>query len=243
MIELIPKPIRKMARHYLENRGFTLDPHTAPDLHMVMRRRKLPPVATVIDVGASDGRWSLAMMPYYPKAHYLLIEAQRETHGEMLRKFQAEHGDVVYELCAAGHQQGHINFLANEPLGGQASANAYPEQNIVVPMNTVDDLVLKHKLPGPFLLKLDTHGFEVPIFEGARETLPQCAMLIVEAYNFTLCPGCLRFYELCPYLEKRGFRCVDIFDFLVRPHDQAFWQMDMVFIPATDPLFSYEGFR
>jgi hypothetical protein len=73
--------------------------------------------------------------------------------------------------------------------------------------------------------------------------LSQCAMLIVEAYNFTLCPGCLQFYELCPYLAARGFRCVDVFDVLVRPHDQAFWQMDMVFLPASDPIFAYGEFR
>jgi hypothetical protein len=110
-------------------------------------------------------------------------------------------------------------------------------------METVDGLVRKHSLAGPFLLKLDTHGFEVSIFEGATNTLADCAMLIVEAYNFTLCAGCLRFPELCAYLEARGFRCVDLFDILVRPRDQAFWQMDMVFIPASSPVFQVAEFR
>ena len=128
-------------------------------------------------------------------------------------------------------------------MGGQASATPYSRDNIVVPMETVDGLVRKHSLVGPFLLKLDTHGFEVSIFEGATDTLANCAMLIVEAYNFTLCPGCLRFPELCAYLEARGFRCVDLFDILVRPRDQAFWQMDMVFIPASSPVFQVSEFR
>jgi hypothetical protein len=110
-------------------------------------------------------------------------------------------------------------------------------------MASVDTLVRQRNLGGPFLLKLDTHGFEVPILEGAHETLTQSSMLIIEAYNFTLRPGCLRFYELCPYLEARGFRCVDVFDVSVRPLDNAFWQMDMVFLPSTHPVFSSDGYR
>lgn len=243
MLGLVPKPIRRMARRYIEKRGFLLASQGPVDLHAVMQRRKLPPVRTVIDVGASDGRWSREMMRYYPAAHYLLIEAQEATHGEMLRRFQAEHSNVICEMCAAGGQKGQINFDATDPLGGQASSTAYSRNNMVVPMETVDALLRKHDLSGPFLLKLDTHGYEVPIFEGARETLTKCAMLIIEVYNFTLCPDCLRFYEMCSYLEARGFRCVDVFDLLVRPHDQVFWQMDMVFIPSSDPMFEYTEFR
>jgi FkbM family methyltransferase len=243
MIELVPTPIRKMARRYIERRGFMPVSQGPADLDRVMQRRKPLSVSTVIDVGASDGRWSRGMMQHYPAARYLLIEAQAAAHGEMLRRFQAEHASVVYELCAAGNRKGQIHFDASDPIGGQASTTPYTKNDIVVPLETVDGLVRKHGLRGPFLLKLDTHGFEVPIFEGARETLAQSAMLIVEAYNFTLCPGCLRFHELCGYLETLGFRCVDLFDVMVRPHDQAFWQMDMVFVPASDPVFAYEGFR
>ncbi len=35
------------------------------------------------------------------------------------------------------------------------------------PAITIDDAVAHHGLVGPYLLKLDTHGFEVPIIEGA----------------------------------------------------------------------------
>jgi FkbM family methyltransferase len=243
MLKLVPKPIRRIARRWIEQRGFVLASDAAVNLHTVMRRRHSELIETVIDVGASDGRWSQTMMQYYPSARYLLIEAQRATHEPMLRQFQASHGNVICEICAAGNRCGEINFDASDPFGGQASSSPYAENNVVVPMETIDGLVRKHNLNGPFLLKLDTHGFEVPIFEGAVDTLANCAMLIVEAYNFNLCPGCLRFYELCGYLEERGFRCVDLFDVMVRPKDQALWQMDMVFIPASASEFQVAGFR
>jgi FkbM family methyltransferase len=242
MVELIPKGLRRIARRWIEKRGFIPASQGPANLHTVMHRRCPPEIQTVIDVGASDGRWSREMMGYYPSARYLLVEAQQAIHGPMLRQFQAEHRNVICEICAAGNKPGEINFDAGDPMGGQASATPYSRNNIVIPMETVDGLVRKHSLAGPFLLKLDTHGFEVPIFEGATNTLANSAMLIVEAYNFTLCPECLRFPELCTYLEARGFRCVDVFDILVRPRDQAFWQMDMVFIPASSPVFQVAEF-
>jgi FkbM family methyltransferase len=242
-MRFVPKTLRRVARRWIEGRGFVPASKAPADLHRVMHRRRPPIINTVIDVGASDGRWTRQMLRYYPSARFLLVEAQQAIHGPKLREFQAEHANVTCELCAAGNRQGEINFDAGDPLGGQASSTPYAGNNVVVPMETVDGLVRKHGLKGPFLLKLDTHGFEVPIFEGAAETLADCAMLIVEAYNFTLCPGCLRFHELCAYLEDRGFRCIDIFDLLVRPRDQAFWQMDMVFIPATEPVFQVAEYR
>jgi FkbM family methyltransferase len=202
-----------------------------------MGRRPDVSIEGVIDVGASDGHWSARMMHHFPNAKYLLIEAQKAAHGAALQRFQVAHPNVEYELCAAGDQEGEIYFDASDPMGGLASTTPFPKNNISVPVSTVDNLVSRLNLRGPFLLKLDTHGFEVPILEGARQTMAQSAMLIIETYNFTLCPGALRFYELCQFLEPLGFRCVDMFDLMNRPGDHAFWQMDMVFLPTTHPVF------
>jgi FkbM family methyltransferase len=233
---MLLRPLKRLARRYIERRGFFRGTPAA-DLDAVMARRPDVSVETVIDVGASNGHWSARMMRYFPNARYLLIEAQKDAHGVALERFKAAHPNVEYELCAAGDRDGEIYFDASDPMGGLASATPFPKNNITVPVSTIDNLVGSRNLTGPFLLKLDTHGYEVPILEGARQTMAQAAMLIIEAYNFTLCPGALRFYELCQFLEARGFRCVDMFDLMNRPGDHAFWQMDMVFLPTTHPVF------
>jgi FkbM family methyltransferase len=230
------KPIKKLARRFIESRGFVRGA-AAADLDAVMLRRRDVSVETVIDVGASDGHWSARMMRYFPNAKYLLIEAQEAAHSAALHRFKTARANVDYELCAAGDREGEIYFDASDSMGGLASATPFPKNNISVPVSTIDALVRHRNLRGPFLLKLDTHGYEVPILEGARQTMAQSAMLIIEAYNFTLCPGALRFYELCQFLEPRGFRCGDMFDLMNRPGDHAFWQIDMVFLPSTHPVF------
>src|SRR5215475_3839735 len=110
MLQFIPRPLRRVARRWIEARGFVLASRVAVNLQTVMGRRHLPHIETVIDVGASDGRWSQDVMKYYPSARYLLIEAQRATHGAMLSQFQARHKNVVCELCAAGNKSGETNF-------------------------------------------------------------------------------------------------------------------------------------
>jgi hypothetical protein len=44
-------------------------------------------VATIVDVGASDGRWSDLATRYFPSARYLLIEAN-SVHEPGLRDFK-----------------------------------------------------------------------------------------------------------------------------------------------------------
>jgi FkbM family methyltransferase len=232
------KPIKMMAGRYLQRRGWRKDSQgTGAGLRTAMSRQRNILVGTVIDVGASDGCWSEAMMHHFPNANYLLVEAQEATHGAALKRFQATHSNVKYEFCAAGDRDGEIHFEASGPFGGVAAKTPFRKNDISVAMKTIDGLVRRNNLEGPYVLKLDTHGFEVPILEGAHAVLAEASMLIIEAYNFTLCPGALRFYELTTYLEKRGFRCVDMFDLMWRPQDNALWQMDMVFLPSMHPCF------
>jgi len=227
---------KRIARRYIEKRGFVKGP-AAPNVHTVMARLPKVDIATVIDVGASDGRWSAEVMRYFSAAKYLLVEAQEQAHGAALQRFKVDHPNVFFELCAAGDREGEVHFDVGHSFWGQAGTTPFPQHDVIVPMNTVDNLVRRYDFGGPFLIKLDTHGFEVPILEGARETLAKANMLVVEAYNFSMCPGCLRFHELCYFLEDRGFRCADMYDLNTRPSDNAFYYMDMVFLRSSHPIF------
>jgi FkbM family methyltransferase len=226
-------------------------------------------IQTVIDIGASDGRWTAVAREYWPAASFLLIEAN-VVHEPALRELkrgaaaaagETEHnagakprGGVDYALVAAGARDGETWFeRCADPFGGVAAENPPPASAessattvanwVRLPMRCVDSLVTERGLKPPYLLKLDTHGFEVPIFEGAAATLAQTALIIVEAYNFTIAPGCLRFHELIAYLEQRGFRCADMCDVSRRPRDEMLWQMDLVLAPAERLEFQHNEFQ
>ena len=105
-------------------------------------------------------------------------------------------------------------------------------------VESLDDVLINQNNKGPYLIKLDTHGFEVPIFEGAVQTLKDTELIIVEVYGFHIAPDSLLFGEICGYLDARGFRLFDIVDTMRRPKDNAFWQADAFFIKKSNPLFA-----
>ena len=201
------------------------------------RKRNLR-VGTVIDVGASDGRWSLSARKHFPQASFFLVEAQ-DAHAETLLKLKDAQPQFDFVISAAGDRNGTIYFDAGDLFGGVASDTPLEQNCITVPVVTIDSQVRERGLTPPFLLKLDTHGFEVPIFEGARETLKNTALIVVEVYNFQLTGTSLRFHEMCAYLENLGFRCIDLSEPMHRPGDGALWQMDLFFIPADNGTFTH----
>ena len=199
-------------------------------------------VGTVVDIGASNGMWSQAAMAYFPGARYLLIEAQK-VHQADLERFVAAHSKAQYVLKAAGEKPGTIYFDADEAFSGQAKTARDREGLIEVPVCSIDEEIASRGLPGPYLLKFDVHGFEVPILRGAEQTLKNTSLLIMECYNFEIAPDSLLFHDMCRYLHDRGFRVADMSEPLWRPGDRMLWQMDIFFVPAERKEFQRKSYR
>jgi len=193
-------------------------------------------ISTVIDIGASNGCWSEIVRKYFPQSFYYLIEAN-PYHARSLENLRVKWKNYDYILAAAGDTIGEIYFNGSDPFGGLASHIQSEETNLKVPVITIDHIIEKYNLEPPYLLKLDTHGFEVPIFEGSTKALLNTNLIIVETYNFDINPQSLRFHQICEYLEQKGFRCIDICDPLFRNQDKALWQFDLFFMPASSFYF------
>ena len=192
-------------------------------------------ISTWVDVGASDGSWSVAAHRHFPSAKFLLFEPLAERQAELAALQRTRGFDHV--AAAAGASAGTVAFSIDVSLDGSGVAAPGDTSARTVPVETVDHAVAARGLAGPFGLKLDTHGHEIPVLEGAKSVLAQANLLVIEAYNFPLGPGALRFHELCAWLEARGFRCCDLADPMRRPSDGALWQMDLAFAPASSPIF------
>jgi len=94
-------------------------------------------IGTVIDIGASDGRWSGVCAKHYPDAHYLLIEAQ-DLHEEALKAYVSAHPKAQYVLAAAGDACGEIYFDDSDLFTGFASKIRSEGARKVVRETTID---------------------------------------------------------------------------------------------------------
>jgi FkbM family methyltransferase len=199
-------------------------------------------VKNIIDIGASDGKWSMNALPFFPDAQFHAIEPLEERE-DALQYLRQKHKRFDYELCVAGdtnNEQVLLNVakdLDGSTVGGSGGAQRYVKQI------TIDSLVRAKKLSGPFLMKFDTHGYELPILEGAKETLLNTNIIIMEVYNFNITQSSLRFYEMCRHMSSLGFLCCDIVDPMLRIYDKAFWQMDIFFYRQDCKLFNHNEYR
>lgn len=244
MAETYRARLQRMANRLLAPAGLHLQRRERVfDMDGLLARAAARGVApgTVIDIGASDGIWSLRAHRHFPRSRFLLFEPLAERQAA-LDRLHTKHGFEIV-AAAAGAQSGSISFAVEAELDGSGVAQPGESGTRQVALATIDASVEKRQLPGPYCLKLDTHGYELPVLAGATSVLAQTELLIIEAYNFTLSPGCLRFHELCAWLETRGFRCCDLADPMRRPRDGALWQMDLAFAPARSPLFAQNGYR
>ncbi len=204
--------------------------------------RNNPGIQTVIDIGASDGRWSSVVEKIIPKANFLLFEAA-PFHFSALKELEKK-GNYFIEYLAASDHVGTVNFHldSSNPLGGGANSTQGIKHSQVVPSNTIDKVVSGRNLVGPFMLKLDAQGHEVEILSGARDTLNQTKVIVMEVYTIDE-PGRLSFDEICLLLRSYGFRAAGIMGILNRPMDGVWWQADFVFIKDSSPVFKNSNFK
>lgn len=200
--------------------------------------------STILDVGASDGKWTHDALTVFSDARYLLFEPLEERHCELdLLKGRCPNVDFI--LAAVGSELGEVSLVVTEDLDGSRALLEHEESVVCrqVPLITIDHALAKRELPLPYLLKLDVHGYELPILAGAAATLAQTRVVIIEAYNFHITAASPTFTELVAHMDKSGFYCIDIVDPLRMTPEGFEWQVDLFFARKDDPVFADKAVR
>jgi FkbM family methyltransferase len=199
-------------------------------------------VRTVIDIGASNGRWSRSTMRFFPRARFIAIDPLQEREPD-LRRLKQRNSRFDYILCVAGEaDNGSVELAVSDDLDGSTVGGSLGKKR-QVPSYSIDRIVEMKQCEGPFLLKFDTHGFEVPILKGATNTLKNTSHVVMEVYNYRHTEATLLFHEMCALLDEMGFRCFNVADPMQRPLDKSLWQMDLFFARKDNALFRDSSYR
>lgn len=192
----------------------------------------------IIDLGAAEGTWTIKAEKLWPSADFILFEPLEERQND-LNALSKRNPKIRPVFAAAGNKKGTVKFLVSDDLDGSGIYDAEKDGgNREVSLTTIDDEMKRLNISGPFIIKFDTHGFEVPILDGAVETLKKTQLVIMECYGFRIAENCLLFPEMCLHMERLGFRLADIINVKRRPGDELFWQCDAFFMPVSNASFS-----
>ena len=197
-------------------------------------------VTTFVDTGAARGAWSRIAEKFWTDAHFHLLEAKDIWQNDLEELTRAK-DNYTFALKAATDTPGIIYFpTGGDEYGGAAFKEMGERDDLIsVPATSIDHETSTLGLKGPFGIKLDTHGTEIDILNGAEETLKNTTLLCIETYNFI---GQKRFPELLLHMQSLGFRVADIAEPLFRESDASLWQMDFYFLRNDNPVFQNYGF-
>jgi FkbM family methyltransferase len=199
---------------------------------------------TVIDVGVAFETREL--YEEFPGAELLLIEPLAEFEP-FLKKIGAKY-KAQYVLAAAGDSAGavtlnvHTDQLFCSSLFRETEGEAVDGVPREVPMVTIDEVCAERKLAGPYVLKIDVQGAELRVLDGAKRTLPQCEVVILEVTLFGTMIGGPQFADVVQYMQERGFVVYDMWGMLYRPLDGALAQADIAFMRADSALRENQAF-
>ncbi len=198
---------------------------------------------SLIDIGAADGAWTVNFNKHFPNRNLLLIEPLEERTELLKTKLSKLPNRVFLSSSLAGEYDNVFNVLnvTNDLDGSTVDGNSSSENRKII-TRTIDSLVEESKFEGPFLVKFDTHGFELPILNGMKKTLDNTEVVIMECYNFNITKNAILFHEMCEIMSSLGFRCFDISNPVLRPFDNTFWQIDIFFCKKNNSIFEYNAY-
>ncbi|MFB7665821.1 FkbM family methyltransferase [Kitasatospora sp. NPDC056138] len=171
---------------------------------------------TVVDVGVSQG--TPVLYEAFPDAYHVLVEPRAECEPRLREILRGVRGE--YHLCAAGRRE-EVRELRLEPRrAGRSSflertaltATGDPLEARAVPVTTLDALRTAGRLRPPYLLKLDTEGFELEVLAGAGEFLRDTGLLIAEVSVARRFTGGYRFADFTAEADRLGFVLCDVLE-------------------------------
>lgn len=179
-------------------------------------------VASIIDVGANIGQFSLMSRAIHPKALIHAFEPLSEM-ADVFERLFADDARVVLHRCAAGASASVSALNVSKrpdsssllPISDRQSS-LFPGTEMAgvesVRVERIDNMIDLEELERPILVKLDVQGFELEALKGMPRLLNIAEWVYVEVSFTRLYTGQPLADEIIDWLSRVGFRLVGIYN-------------------------------
>jgi FkbM family methyltransferase len=189
----------------------------------------------VLDIGAFEGEWTKMASSIFTEASFLMFEAQ-ESKKNMLAQLHS--ATVDHHIGLLGPEiNSKSKFYVNETVSSALPESAKEGQEYIeVPMFTVDEVLKTKGIAKADFIKLDVQGFELEVLKGAKTTLQNAEVVLMEVSLIEINKGAPLIYEVMKFMDEHNFICYDICSIVRRPLDKALWQTDLIFVKSNSNL-------
>jgi FkbM family methyltransferase len=155
--------------------------------------RNLHPGEVFFDVGANVGLYSLYAAAVAPTATVYAFEPEAQNFANLCRNILANAFVNVIPSCLTIADGERFDLLHVKSGSAGDAFNTFGTESLIDSARTprmvqgalsvsIDELVFRHKLPAPQLIKIDVDGIETRILRGATRvlSLPQLRSVQVE---------------------------------------------------------------
>jgi FkbM family methyltransferase len=196
--------------------------------------------ATIIDVGASDGRWTKECLTIFPGARYALFDPLAENVPS-LTSLATQHRGISFWSGALGACAGRLQLNVHGHQTSFYPSKDFRGQPLDVEVRTLDSFIAPMMFSAPMIIKADVQGYEQEVLRGASRCLEMTEMLLLEVSFRHIYDRSPVAHEVIAELGGKGYRIYDICSYVQRGSDKALLQADMVFVRSSSELFRNEG--
>lgn len=196
----------------------------------------------IVDVGANHGHWTRTAIRYFPAAQYTLVEPQDrlKIHVQDLLSTGLK---ITWINAGAGDAPGTFPFTISHRDDSSTfaldaeQARAAGQQQVLLPIRTLNEIVRSAGAPTPDMVKIDAEGLDLKVLAGASDLLGVTDVFLVEA---CICSngGPNTAAAVIDFMNRAGYRLIDITDLNRSPAHQVLWLAEFAFLREGSPLLS-----
>lgn len=177
-----------------------------------LEHRELPKTsyATVVDIGAHTGQFTLLARELYPEATVHAFEPLPEAAAKFREVFADDPHVRLHEAAIAPTRCDATLYIGSEWDGGSLLPAGGSPREVPVHAAPLEEFVGADEIRSPALLKLDVQGYEHEALVGCRSLLDRFDDVVAELMLIEDRPDQAMAADVIALLRDQGFQFVGI---------------------------------